>query len=180
VAANAAMTNIADRQEANFKTDATHWWAHTSGTDFVLLVTDVAVVKAYGEQYSKFVPDSENKAWFACKEPRILELYTLRDLASVFALFFYVFQPFDVRMHEFSGHNGLNLHFAHMAFHQEAGANLRCSHNNDKAAMLTTAAWPVTVELWNPYPAGHKWQADFLVTGTCHYCGMLFTLTEFG
>jgi hypothetical protein len=82
--------------------------------------------------------------------------------------------------HEFSGHDGLDLHFAHMAFHQEAVANLRCWHNNDKAAMLATAARPVTVELWNPYPAGHKRRADFVVTGTCHYFVMLFTLTDFG
>lgn len=102
MAANASMTNIADRQEANFETDAAHWRARTSVADFLLLVTDVAVVKAYEEQYGKFVPDSENKAWFARKAPRVLEIYTLRDLASALALFFYVFQPFDVSMQRIS------------------------------------------------------------------------------
>ncbi|KAJ7807245.1 hypothetical protein B0H13DRAFT_2386555 [Mycena leptocephala] len=112
VAANASMTNIADRQEANFETDAAHWRA------------------PYEEQYGKFVPDSENKAWFARKAPRVLELYTLRDLAK------------DIGRHD---HIVMVIYLA------------RGRHARDGGAAGDSGAW-------NPYPAGHKRRADFVVT----------------
>ncbi|KAJ6568561.1 hypothetical protein B0H19DRAFT_1256313 [Mycena capillaripes] len=130
-ARNASLPNGA-RQEANWATDVAHWCA----------------LKAYEGRYGKFVPDAENKAWFARKNPRIAELYKLRAAAK------------DIDRHDhvlmLSGHDGLDEHFKQMMHYAWYASWLRTSHKNDLAAMALEAARPLHFGVRNPYPEGHK------------------------
>ncbi|KAJ6545759.1 hypothetical protein B0H19DRAFT_1076020 [Mycena capillaripes] len=114
---------------------------------------------SYQEMYGKFVPDSQNAAWFAKINPRIAELLMARkSLANVehhdhpdMVKYLAAAEAFEEEFeHPFTAHDaedGLDEHFNRMAFHACIAKGL-AGDPNKLAEVLST---PLTFTVYNPY-----------------------------
>ncbi|KAJ7018655.1 hypothetical protein C8F04DRAFT_1198695 [Mycena alexandri] len=122
----------------------------------------------YERLYGKFIPDTENPAWFARKAPRIAELTLLRQkaarevplrydhpdmvcyLAAANALAEDTFE--EDFGHPFSLSDGLDIEFDRMASHRSSAAWLLKTFSDDPVGLATYASNPFVFQVNNPYP----------------------------
>ncbi|KAJ7159326.1 hypothetical protein C8R43DRAFT_1124539 [Mycena crocata] len=122
----------------------------------------------YEDSFGKFVPDSENAAWFARKAPRAEELRVARLAAMdatdhddpAMALALDLGEKFEEDFGQaFS--DDLNFHFERFASHAASARCLHFVHGDDVTKWAARAEQPVTFDICNPYPEGHHRRGDF-------------------
>ncbi|KAJ7238316.1 hypothetical protein B0H12DRAFT_1075306 [Mycena haematopus] len=146
---NSSIVNERDRWEANRKFMKRYYTSESS----------------YEDMFGKFVPDSENAAWFAKINPRIAELLIAREsLANVdrhdhpdMVKYLAAAKAFEEDFgHAFTAHDaadGLDEHFNRMAFHAWVAQDLasKCAGDTDKLGQILSA--PLNFVVYNPYRA---------------------------
>ncbi|KAJ7437711.1 hypothetical protein FB451DRAFT_1193105 [Mycena latifolia] len=140
--ANASIACERDRDEANWKT----WVPYDDA------------LEDYENKYGKFVPDAENAAWFARKEPQVAELMVLRhragkvrrhdhpDMLAYFAAA-HVFE--DDFGHAFSCGDGLDDHFKQMESHTITAHALKTYYTAEEVEEVLST--PLEFTIRNPY-----------------------------
>ncbi|KAJ7108363.1 hypothetical protein C8R43DRAFT_962907 [Mycena crocata] len=114
----------------------------------------------YEDSFGKFVPDSENAAWFARKAPRAEELRVARLAAMdatdhddpAMALALDLGEKFEEDFGQ-AFFDDLNFHFER--------ALLALRARDDVTKWAARAEQPVTFDICNPYPEGHHRRGDF-------------------
>ncbi|KAJ7496474.1 hypothetical protein FB451DRAFT_1162623 [Mycena latifolia] len=140
--ANASIACERDQNEANWKT----WVPYDDA------------LEDYENKYGKFVPDAENAAWFARKEPRVAELMVLRhhagkvrrhdhpDMLAYFAAA-HVFE--DDFGHAFLCGDGLDDHFKQMESHTITAHALKTYYTAEEVEEVLST--PLEFTIRNPY-----------------------------
>ncbi|KAJ7488483.1 hypothetical protein B0H11DRAFT_1912975 [Mycena galericulata] len=124
----------------------------------------------YQDIFGRFVPDSENAAWFAKINPRIEQMLVARQTAANIdrhdhadmVKYFAAARAFEDDFgHPFTAHDaddGLDEHFKRMAFQTSTAAKLQELGDAWTSKVISE---PLTFTLKNPYPEGDQRRLDF-------------------
>ncbi|KAJ7503601.1 hypothetical protein B0H11DRAFT_2222227 [Mycena galericulata] len=124
----------------------------------------------YQDIFGRFVPDSENAAWFAKINPRIEQMLVARQTAANIERhdhpdmveYFAAARAFENDFgHPFIAHDaddGLDKHFKRMAFQAATAAELQELGDAWTSKVISE---PLTFTLKNPYPEGDQRRLDF-------------------
>ncbi|KAJ7182281.1 hypothetical protein C8R43DRAFT_940436 [Mycena crocata] len=120
----------------------------------------------YENRYGKFVPDTENQAWFEVKQPRIEAMTRLRNEAVAANNFNRCTEYFEADAvfkkdfgHNFSPEDGFDRFFSRMKSYARTKENLEILFDDQE--IIEAMSKPLTFEVSNPYDKGTYDQTKF-------------------